>query len=116
MASATELGSRRLVRPDGGIVIVVTRRSGRPGRPAKPAATRKAPTVEPRRARVWRGPFSPPVMRALAVLAGRARTVGREGVALDGSPAPLSVLIAEANRVLSGRGVRPIAYPGVRAI
>lgn len=132
MPLAPGLLVRTLVHPGGRRTTVVVRRGRAPARLDRSARTALS---EPDRARAvprtagetaiampapaevaarFAAPgFTPPVVRALAVLADRARLVGADAIALDGRRVPLMRLVAEANRRLLAAGRVPIRYPGL---
>lgn len=60
--------------------------------------------------------LSPPILRALRVLNGRAWYTPRGRMLLDGRVCDFRALVRAANEVLRGQGKPPIKYPGVDPI
>lgn len=132
MPLAPGLLVRTLVHPGGRRTTVVVRCSRRPPQRRRPAGTTLGQPDKPGPVPRQSGHavagdavpgdavpgdavagFTLPVVRALAVLADRARPVGAADIALDGRRVPLIRLVAEANRRLVASGRAPISYPGV---
>lgn len=126
MPLAPGLLVRTLVRPGGRVTTVVVRRRRTPAPQRQPVSAERRVSLAPAEGKPERiapvpagravlpAGFSRPIARALAVLGTRARPFGRDGVLLDGRRAPLTRVVAEANRSLTASGRPPIRYPGVR--